>query len=81
MESRGDGGRGLLIAHAICCGGPLLAILIVSNAAFLLNLVHSGMFWAGVALVLGNIAFLTIRTLGRRLDRSNTWRGKLQPKP
>lgn len=61
MESRDDNGKGLFIAHAICCGGPLLAILIISNAAFLLSLVRSGTFWAGTGLVLGSVAFFFVR--------------------
>ncbi len=61
MESRDEGGKGLLIAHAICCGGPLLLILILSNAAFLLSLARSGAFWAGTALVLGSAAFFFVR--------------------
>jgi len=60
MEPRDQSGRGLLIAHAICCGGPLLVILLASNAAFLLSLARSGMFWAGAALVLGGVAFFFV---------------------
>jgi len=61
MEPHDQGGKGLLIAHAICCGGPLLVILLASNAAFLLSLARSGTFWAGTALVLGSVAFFFVR--------------------
>lgn len=61
MEPRDNSGKGLLIAHAICCGGPLLLVLIVSNAAFLLGLARSGVFWAGTALLLGGVGFFFVR--------------------
>ncbi len=61
MESHDNSGKGLLIAHAICCGGLLLAILIASNTAFLLSLVRSGAFWAGTALLVGGVALFLIR--------------------
>jgi len=61
MEPREESGKWLFIAHAVCCGGPLLAILLLSNAAFLLSLVRSGFFWVGVALLLGGAGFYGIR--------------------
>ena len=61
MESRDESGKWLFIAHAVCCGGPLLAILLLSNAAFLLSLVRSAFFWVGVALLLGGVGFYLIR--------------------
>lgn len=66
MEEPHDAsGKWMLIAHAVCCGGPLLLILIASNAAFLLSLVRSGAFWAGLAVLLGGAVFFLIR---RRLS-------------
>lgn len=60
MERRNKSGIAGLIAGAICCGGPLLLIFIVSNVAFLWSLLRSGSFWAGTALLLGGIAFFLI---------------------
>lgn len=61
MEPHEDGGKWLFIAHAICCGGPLLLILLASNAALLLSLARSGVFWAGIALLLGSVGFFIMR--------------------
>ncbi|MFQ5858070.1 MAG: hypothetical protein ACE5LU_20895 [Anaerolineae bacterium] len=61
MEPHDDSGKWMFIAHAVCCGGPLVLILIAGNAAFLLSVVRSGAFWAGTALLLGSVAFFLIR--------------------
>lgn len=69
-EPHDESGKWMLIAHALCCGGPLLLILIASNTALLLSLVHSGAFWAGLAVLLGGVAFFLFR---------HRWACRVQP--
>ncbi len=61
MEPHDDSGKWMFIAHAVCCGGPLLLVLIAGNAAFLVGLARNGVFWAGIALLLGSVGFFIIR--------------------
>ena len=61
MESHDNSGKWMFIAHAVCCGGPLLLVLIAGNAALLLSVARSGVFWAGIALLLGSVGFFFIR--------------------
>ena len=75
MEPHDDSGKWTFIAHAVCCGGPLLLVLIAGNGAFLLSVARSGVFWAGIALLLGSVGFFLIlirpfERLGARRQRA-----------
>lgn len=61
MEPHENSGKWLFIAHGICCGGVLLVILLAGNAALLLSLARSGVFWIGIASLLGSVGFFIVR--------------------